>query len=76
MKNKVKLIEQEIPISLVENIWPRIQCYLENYHNSNLIESRVFNWPNNKPVTLKQLCISCYTQGLIDRGEIDQNIIG
>lgn len=62
-----------LPPELVDVVWSRINIFLEKYHNDQKITSSTFKHPI-KAMGLKELCVSCYQQGLMDGNQLPKVI--
>lgn len=74
LKSKVpeKLKDLTLPNGMVEKLWPRIQLFLEKYHRDQMLKSRWTSsgYLKDSGMTMQQLCLSCYLQGVSDGNEL------
>lgn len=76
MKTKpIKLERKLIPNEMAEIAYGRVSPLLEKYHREKAIVASSLKSTLVNEFDLKELCISCYTQGLSDGNQLPKQKI-
>jgi len=71
-KLKPETIEVVLPDEIVTICWKQIRSIVQEYHRQNMVLSNFGYEPHNKhKMTMEQLCVSCYMQGVNDGHQLE-----
>lgn len=66
-----ELVRQHVPPALAEKVYDRVSPLLEQYHHDQAFRAGMLKGLEKGQFDLKSLCISCYTQGLMDAQQLN-----
>lgn len=70
MASKNRITTLKLPKENAEESYKRIHPFLEKYYKEQMMQSNSLEDRHKVVMTLKQLCFSCYLQGLSDAKQV------